>query len=102
MSRSDSPLGQAWHQHAEGQNQNAVDQFAKITQQSPEDMDALYGLGLAQRGAGQTAEALATFQRVKALVEAAVPESEEATNRLEMLSRMVNQQIQFLEGGEQA
>lgn len=102
MSRSDSPLGQAWHQHVEGQNQSAVDQFAKITQQSPEDMDALYGLGLAQRGAGQTAEALATFQRVQALVEAAVPESEEATNRLEMLSRMVNQQIRFLEGGEQA
>jgi len=94
--RESSPLGQAWRSHVTGRNEVALNEFEKITNSSPEDMDALYGLGLAQRGAGKSEEAITTFQRIMDLLAQEHPEDEDTQNRLEMLRRMVLQQLEFL------
>ena len=96
MNRENSPLGQAWRSHVTGRNEVALDEFEKIASASPEDMDALYGLGLAQRGAGKTDEAIATFQRIMELLAQQTTDDEDERNRLEMLRRMVHQQLVFL------
>jgi cytochrome c-type biogenesis protein CcmH/NrfG len=96
VSRENSPLGQAWRSHVTGRDEIALTEFQKITTSSPEDLDALYGLGLAQRSSGKNEEAIATFQRVMDLLAQQPAEDEDARNRLEMLRRMVRQQLEFL------
>ncbi len=97
MTRESSPLGQAWRSHVSGRAEVALSEFQKIASTSPEDLDILYGLGLAQKGAGQKADAEATFQKLADLL-AAEPGEEEDRNRIEMLRRMVKQQFEFLRG----
>jgi Flp pilus assembly protein TadD len=97
MSKENSPLGQAWRSHTVGRDDSAVEEFQKIASTSPEDIDVLYGLGLAQRGAGQFEEAMVTFKKVLAMLEEMEPEDDDEFNRVQMLTRMVNQQIKFLE-----
>ncbi len=97
MTRENSPLGQAWRSYVSGRAEVALNEFQKIAATSPEDLDALYGLGLAQKGAGKKAEAEATFQKLAELL-AAEPGDEDDRNRIEMLRRMVKQQIEFLRG----
>lgn len=96
MSRENSPLGQAWRSHVTGRDEVALNEFQKLATSSPEDVDALYGLGLAQRGSGKTEEAVATFQRIMELLANQPAEDEDTRNRLEMLRRMVRQQLEFL------
>ena len=96
MSREDSPLGQAWRSHVSGRDEVALNEFEKIASASPDDLDALYGLGLAQRSAGKQDEAIATFERILALLAKLTPDDEDMQNRLEMLRRMAVQQLQFL------
>jgi thioredoxin-like negative regulator of GroEL len=99
VSKENSPLGQAWRAHAVGRNDSAVEEFQKIASASPEDVDALYGLALSQRGAGLKAEALANFKRLLELVESASSEDDDQKARQQMLTRMVSQQIKILEEG---
>ena len=96
MSRENSPLGQAWRSHVTGRDEVALNEFEKIASSSPEDLDALYGLGLAQRTSGKKEEAVATFQRIMELLADQPDDDEDAHNRLEMLRRMVHQQLRFL------
>jgi Flp pilus assembly protein TadD len=96
VSRENSPLGQAWRSHVTGRDEVALNEFEKIANASPDDMDALYGLGLAQRSAGKGDEAIASFQRIMAVLAQQSTEDEDERNRLEMLRRMVLQQLEFL------
>ena len=98
MSRENSPLGQAWRSHVVGQDDIAIQEFKRIATESPDDIDVLYGLALAQKGAGQKEEALANFKRVLELLGDASGKSAEDAARTQMLSRMVAQQISILEG----
>lgn len=93
--QSDSALGQAWHAHVVGRDDSAVEEFRKLAEKSPNDVDVLYGFGLALRGAGQKEEALAVFNRLLEILQSVNPESDDEANRLEMLTRMVNQQIEI-------
>jgi predicted TPR repeat methyltransferase len=93
MTRENSAIGQAWRSHSVGRSDSAVAEFKKLVDMSPEDPDTLYGFGMAQRGAGQLDEAVATFTRVLELLAKITPESDDQRNRLEMLTRMTNQQI---------
>ena len=47
-----SQVGRAWRYQREGQADSAVKEFEKILRQDPDDIDANYGMGLAQRSAG--------------------------------------------------
>ncbi len=97
VKRENTPLGQAWHQHTVGRDDVALKEFSEMAARSPDDVDVVYGLGLAQKGAGQKEEAIATFRRVLELLSQTKPENEDEANRLEMLSRMANQQIEILQ-----
>lgn len=99
-SKEYSPLGQAWRSHAVGRNDAAVDAFLKIADDSPEDMDVLYGLALSQKGAGQHEAALVNFRRVLELIRASDVAGNNEDDRIAMLTRMVQQQIAFLEGAK--
>lgn len=100
-------VGQAWNHHREGRNDASIAEFEAILKQNPSDIDATYGLGLAQRVAGRKQAAIESFQRAYQLVEQAkvvyqatrtsaqnennvkTPEDD----RFQMLSRMVQQRL---------
>lgn len=100
-------VGQAWHHHREGRNDTAIAEFEAILKQNPNDIDANYGLALAQKKAGKTAAARQSFQNTLRLVEDArevytasrsdqnikTPEDD----RFMMLSRMVKQRLAELD-----
>lgn len=100
---------QAWNLQREGRSETAVAEFQKIVQQHPNDMDANYGLGLAQKKANETEAAIQTFNKTLELIEKnrkahearrdpndldniRTPEDD----RLQMLSRMVRQRLSEL------
>lgn len=97
VKRENTPLGQAWHQHIAGRDDVALKEFSEMAARSPDDVDVVYGLGLAQKGAGRKEEAIATFRRVLELLSQAKPEDEEEANRIQMLTRMASQQIEILQ-----
>jgi tetratricopeptide (TPR) repeat protein len=55
-------IGQAWSLHRSGQYREAIDIFEGVIRSSADNVDAHYGLGLAQRAAGSTEAARASFQ----------------------------------------
>jgi tetratricopeptide (TPR) repeat protein len=102
-------VAQAWNHHREGRNDASIAEFEAILKQNPSDVDATYGLGLAQRAAGRHDAAVETFQRALQLVNKA-KENYSATrtdslesniktpedDRLTMLGRMVSQRLSEL------
>ena len=54
-------VGQAWRMHRDNDNQGAISAFNDILSSHPESVDALYGLGLAQKARGANADAAAAF-----------------------------------------
>ncbi|RMG73432.1 MAG: tetratricopeptide repeat protein [Chloroflexi bacterium] len=56
-------LGQAWANLRSGQVDQAVSTFDRIIQNSPQNVDAYYGLGLAQRALGNKQRAIEAFQQ---------------------------------------
>lgn len=100
-------IADAWHQHRQGQDDAAIKAFEAIVKSNPDDIDANYGLGLAQKAAGQQAAAIATFQRTLQMVQDARQTYTTSRNqehhedniktpeddRFQMLYRMVNQRL---------
>lgn len=93
--RDNSAIGRAWRSHSVGRDDSAIEEFRKLLAASPDDVDTLYGLGMALRGAGQTEEAVEVFSRILELLSGAKAEGEDEMNRLEMLRRMTQQQLDF-------
>lgn len=56
-------IGQAWKLHREGHNDEAIAGFEQVLAAVPDSIDALYGIGLAQRVVGKTDEAIQSFQK---------------------------------------
>lgn len=56
-------IGEAWKQHRMNNNSAAIEMFKDILSSHPKDLDALYGLGLAQRADGDTDNSVLTFQK---------------------------------------
>lgn len=104
-------ISRAWNLQREGKASAAVIEFQKIVQQYPKDIDAAYGLGLAQKTSGQIEDAIRTFTNALSLIndskqtyEASRSRSPEQENiktpeddRFQMLSRMVNQRLSELQ-----
>jgi len=61
-------IGRAWRYQREGQADTAIKEFEKILQHEPDNIDANYGMGLAQRAAGHHQAAIAAFQHALEIV----------------------------------
>lgn len=55
-------VGKAWEQHRQSQNIDAIRAFEDVLSLKPNDVDALYGKGLAQRASGDKSGATKSFQ----------------------------------------
>ena len=91
----DARIAEAWKAHYAGRQEEAVQQFAQIAADIPDNIDAKWGLGLAYRKSGQRDNALQVFQQVDQLLTAALEtDSADDRERFFMLKRMVKQQIE--------
>jgi len=73
-----SNVSNAWRYQREHQASTAVTEFEKILKQDANNIDALFGLGLALRDSGKKEEAISKFQQVLGLVESAALERQPA------------------------
>jgi tetratricopeptide (TPR) repeat protein len=104
-------VSQAWNRQRQGNPDAAITEFQRIVQQHPKDIDANYGLALAQKAVGQTEAAIKTFKNTLELIEDSrniYESTRERTgeqdniktpedDRYMMLSRMVRQRLAELE-----
>lgn len=84
-------IGEAWKAHRNGFQDNAIDQFRKVIDQDPNNIDALYGLALAEKAAGHTDTARDVLSHLEGLLKD-LTESETQNSRPErhfMLYNMV-------------
>ncbi len=94
----DARIGAAWSAHYNGQDDAAVQKFTEIVQGNPASIDANWGLGLAYRGLNQNEQAREVFLKVRQLIEKErVNEDVASPGRFFMLSRMVEQQLDYLD-----
>lgn len=110
----DTSISIAWRHQRENEGSTAVTEFEKILKQDNNNIDALYGMGLALRDTGKKSEATAKFQQALSLVDAATearrPTTEAAEehrkantpedDRLMMLGRMIKQRLSELQSGK--
>lgn len=103
-------VGQAWRLHREGDNHGAISMFESIISGNPDNVDALYGLGLAQKATGDLNAAADAFSRalekteiaLSAVKTASQAEGNLGDNDLEsnfddrymMLTRMLSQRLE--------
>ncbi len=102
----ESRIGSAWHLCREGNSADAVKKFKAITDETTDNADAFYGLGLAQRLEGESDAAIESFQKAMALSKeahdtvfsqtegqaAVVMETSEDARHM-MLQRMITQRL---------
>jgi cytochrome c-type biogenesis protein CcmH/NrfG len=106
-------VSHAWRHQREHQASAAVPEYEQILKQDANNIDALYGYGLALRDTGNTEGAVANFQKCLELVEAAAaarrPAKTEEEHRVAntpeddrymMLTRMLKQRISELKAGK--
>ena len=89
-------LGRAWAHHRQGRNAEAAREFDAILVIEPHNVDALYGLGLAQRSGGNKDGARASLQSCLQHVERLLVEHP-GEDRYEMLQRMCQQRLAELD-----
>ncbi|MFN8448577.1 MAG: tetratricopeptide repeat protein [Anaerolineae bacterium] len=92
-------LGRAWALHRQGQNDAAIHEFSSLLQTSANNVDALYGLALAQRSGGQIEAAQVTFERCLTQIGEAI-QSHPREDRYQMLQKMTRQRIDELKDGK--
>jgi tetratricopeptide (TPR) repeat protein len=105
---SDSSVSQqvarAWRFYREGKADTAITEFERILQKNSDEIDANYGIGLAQNAAGRKADAIRHFQKAQQLVDVAIEKQPKregnipspADDRLMMLQRMIGQRLSEL------
>lgn len=89
---------QAWKDHYQSRNEQALAAFERIVQQDPAHIDAQYGLALTLAVLGQSARAAEVFNRVAQLVDAQIRQqpADDEDARYHMLARMITQQLEML------
>jgi tetratricopeptide (TPR) repeat protein len=108
MKTLDERIGEAWRLYRASDTLSAIDLFKQIIAEAPDSVDGYYGLGLAQRGNGDTAGAASSFQQALKLartaLEAYTRQEEESghhvnalnsydDDRMMMLIRMIGQRL---------
>lgn len=97
----DKKIGSAWKSHRQGFQDQAITEFREILHQDPNHLDALYGLGLAQKASGDGDAAHQTFNKLQQLLNSILEEEQELPledrqERYVMIAQMVRQQIDTL------
>lgn len=112
--RNKERIGEAWAMHRQGNHAGAIEIFEDIVRNYPEEIDALYGLGLARRSDGNAQASTEAFNKAltitKERLRALDGGTEVTTNmldshdddRLLMLRRMISQRIEELEARSEA
>lgn len=95
-SQFDSVAAEAWKAHREGRHDVAIQDFRAILEQDPTHMDALYGLGLAQKAVDDKLGAKVSFGKLRDLLQKIIDEGE-STDGNRMQLNMVNQRLKNLE-----
>jgi tetratricopeptide (TPR) repeat protein len=98
-------IGRAWGYHREGKFDAAIGEFERILKMDANNIDANYGMGLAQRRAGKNENAVKYFQKAAQLVDAAIlarnhipgERNMPDDDRYMMLARMLQQRLSELE-----
>lgn len=88
-------LSKAWALQNTGKHNDSVAEFEKLASKNPDDLDVMYGLGLAQKSAGLRDRALTTFTKLAEVVETQLA-ANPASDRFQMLTRMVQQRLSEL------
>src|SRR5262245_21735995 len=92
-----SRVGRAWGYQRDGRQDAALIEFNQILKESPNDVDANYGVGMLYKAIGSLDQAKQAFQQAAKLIEkerTAAENADQATkDRFAMLTRMVNQRI---------
>lgn len=78
MSSTSSALGHAWKHYRQGEANTAIAEFEQILKSENRNVDALYGIGLAQRAAGQLEAALKSFESALQIVKSTSEEQQKA------------------------
>lgn len=105
-----SAVSSAWRLQREHQATSAVTEYEKILKQDANNIDALFGFGLALRDSGKKEAAVETFEKVLELVDSAALARRPAStgdeevrvantpedDRYMMLSRMIKQRLSEL------
>ena len=92
-------IGEAWKAHRNGFQDTAIEQFREVLEQDSENVDAMYGLGLAKKANGNILEARQTFDRLYDILEKYV-QKESAEGKMEryyMLRNMVERLMKQME-----
>lgn len=89
-------IGEAWKSSHKGQDATAIEGFLSLVEQSPDNVDAHWGLGLAYRRSNQPQKALDVFERVHELLAMHLESEGGQRGRYYMLNRMVEQQVEQL------
>lgn len=93
----DRAIAAAWKAHRQGNQDTAIKQYMTILEEHPENTDALYGMGLAQKAAGDPLGARASFHKLQKILHELLDNAEgDTSNRLQMVARMVEQQLEVL------
>jgi tetratricopeptide (TPR) repeat protein len=106
-----SQVGSAWGHLRQQNYRDAINEFETILKSAPEDIDAIYGLGLALKADGQNEAAIKSFQKAYSLAKIAttqvpehhdIPDQGQLEDKLEiagqntrymMLTRMLKQRL---------
>lgn len=91
-------LGQAWGLLRQGSASAAADGFQQILKAAPDHLDALFGLGLAQKVGGQASSAQTNFEKCLELVRTG-RKAEPNNDRFLMLERIVQQRLKEIGAG---
>lgn len=94
-------IGRAWRYQREGKADEAIHEYERILKQDGNNIDANYGMGLAQRTVGKKENAIPYFRKALELVDAAakarnhVPGDRNTAedDRYMMLGRMIQQRL---------
>ncbi|GAB5490266.1 MAG: hypothetical protein Phog2KO_04810 [Phototrophicaceae bacterium] len=97
-------VADAWKQHRLGNNDSAIQSFREVLNSNPGDIDALYGLGLAQRASGDGVNATETFNKALIIAQEGldINKGNNDLNTMEddrflMLHQMISQRLEELE-----
>ena len=97
-------VADAWKQHRLGNNDSAIQSFREVLNSNPGDIDALYGLGLAQRASGDGVSATETFNKALIIAQEGLDINKDNNDlntmeddRFLMLHQMISQRLEELE-----
>lgn len=106
-------IGEAWRMHRSGNNRGAIEIFKDVLKLTPNNVDALYGLGLSQRAEKDVDGAMKSFQSALELAKKALQAVDVTSDvdghhgrndlgtyeddRFMMLQRMLSQRIEELQ-----